>query len=151
MAAKGRDLIVRQLAARAGAVLVRRLRSCCRPYSASGGRAVIEEELAPPPPGGCRNANGAVMPPDGSFPLSETLRSSSAYIIPFCTKLMSWPGGILAPLMFDLATADSAPKVKAECRKPEGRASGRHRDERQSRERAVAAKELNKSLAAPPG
>ena len=65
-----------------------------------------------------------------SAPSSETLRSSSAYMIPFCTKLMSWPGGILAPLMLLLATELSAPKVNAECRNP---ARERPRPENSSR------------------
>ena len=54
-----------------------------------------------------------------SWPSSVTLRSSSVYRMPFCTKLISWPGGIFTPLMFDLATMLSAPKVKAECRNPD--------------------------------
>mmetsp|Transcript_12922 Transcript_12922/g.33105 ORF Transcript_12922/g.33105 Transcript_12922/m.33105 type:complete len:340 (-) Transcript_12922:128-1147(-) len=61
--------------------------------------------------------NGSLEPT--SLPSSVTLFSSSWYMMPFCTKLMSWPGGILAPLMLLLATRLSAPKVNAACRKPD--------------------------------
>ena len=76
---------------------------------------------APLPPrfsaaGDCSSENGSV---DGwSVPSAAIERSSSAYMMPFWMKLTSWPGGILAPLMFDFATIASHPKVNAEWRKP---------------------------------
>lgn len=51
---------------------------------------------------------------------------------------MSWPGGILTPLMFDLATTLSAPKVKAECRNP---ASVRNSESTQERRRGRSSAE----------
>mmetsp|Transcript_77194 Transcript_77194/g.186551 ORF Transcript_77194/g.186551 Transcript_77194/m.186551 type:complete len:288 (+) Transcript_77194:669-1532(+) len=65
----------------------------------------------------CRCWKGAVA--EESAPSSETLFSSSVYMSPFCMKLTSWPGGILEPFTLLLATRDSAPKVKAEWRKPD--------------------------------
>ena len=82
---------------------------------------------APLPPrfsaaGDCSSENGSV---DGwSVPSAAIERSSSAYMMPFWMKLTSWPGGILAPLMFDFATIASHPKVNAEWRKP-ARSGGR--------------------------
>mmetsp|Transcript_53287 Transcript_53287/g.122462 ORF Transcript_53287/g.122462 Transcript_53287/m.122462 type:complete len:202 (+) Transcript_53287:1125-1730(+) len=52
-------------------------------------------------------------------PSSATLRSSSEYMMPFCTRLTSSPGAIFEPFMFDLATRLSQPKVYAACLKPD--------------------------------
>ena len=116
VAGEGRHLLLRRQLA-AAAVGVHR--------DGLGARRAARRGPLPPrfsAAGDCSSENGSV---DGwSVPSAAIDRSSSAYMMPFWMKLTSWPGGILAPLMFDFATIASHPKVNAEWRKP-ARSGGR--------------------------